>query len=231
MDKWYSNVSWHNRAWTGVLQLERSLTPQGKWIEVQLKRKIFSFPGRFFWTLRKQKAYLPPGEITMSILLSYMFSSLILVTEAIICKANKLFFFVCCFFLCVCHLYLLRRLNHCFQPCQVRLLSRQSLSGQQGCAHHLELSAMAASAWGFWAATIATRKKLAFLCLLCHPKLQPNCSAQRSSDESFPAAPFLSLPMWEEVTTPRVELHLLQIPEFTWNLFCQIAIDSKDQWH
>lgn len=116
MDKWYSNVSWHNRAWTGVFQLERSLTSQGKWVGVRLNRKIFSFPGRFFWTLRKQKAHLPPGEITMSILLSYMFSSLILVTEAITCKANKLFFFVCWFFLCVCHLYLLRRLNHSLFP-------------------------------------------------------------------------------------------------------------------
>lgn len=60
-----------------------------------------------------------------------------------------------------------------------------------------------------WAATIATRKKLAFLCLLCHPKLEPNWFAQRSSDESFPSAHFLSLPMWEEVRKPRVELQLL----------------------
>lgn len=98
MEKWYSNISWHNRAWTGVLQLERSLTSQGKWFEVWLKRKIFSFPGRFFSTIRNKKHIYHLGKYTMSVLLSYVFSSLILVTEAIACKANKLFFF---FFWCV----------------------------------------------------------------------------------------------------------------------------------
>lgn len=42
-----------------------------------------------------------------------MFSSLILVTEAITCKASKHTFLWGGFYLC--HLYLLRRLKHCFQ--------------------------------------------------------------------------------------------------------------------